>query len=116
MELIAHIPQKGIQATTAQVMAGLIDIATSLGLNSQTCCIHLSEQAPDISTVRQLIDRLLRDARDICCLTERLHRLMMLEVDVCGREFCSPTGSAPQLSFFHDNPSHDVGDVHRDTN
>jgi hypothetical protein len=116
MELIADAPQKGIQATTAQVMAGLIDIATALGLNSQTCSIHLSEQAPDISTVRQLIDRLLRDAKDIGCLTGKLQRLMMPEVDVCGHEFCSSTGLAPQLSFFYDHRSHDIGDVHRDTN
>jgi hypothetical protein len=116
MELIVDSPPKGIQTTTAQVVAGLIDIATALGLNSQTCSIHLSEPTPDISTVRQLIDRLLRDARDIGFLTERLQRLMMSEVDVCGREFCSSTGSAPQPSFFHEHGSRDIGDVHRDAN
>ncbi len=116
MELIADAPQKSIQATTAQVMAGLIDIATALGLNSQTCSIHLSEQTPDISTVRQLIDRLLRDARDISCLTERLQRLMMSEADLCGREFCSSAGLAPQLSFFYGRRSSDIGGPHHDTN
>jgi hypothetical protein len=114
MELIADAPQKGIQATPAQLMAGLIDIATALGLNSQTCSIHLSEQTPDISTVRHLIDRLLRDARDLGCLTEKLQRLMTPEIDVCGREFHSSI--APQLSSFYDHRSHNIGDVPRDTN
>jgi hypothetical protein len=116
MELIVDAPQKSIQATTAQViMAGLIDIATALGLNSQTCSIHLSEQTPDISTIRQLIDRLLRDAKDIGCLTEKLQRVMMSEVDVCGREFSSSTGVGPQLLFLRDHRSHGIGGLHRDS-
>ena len=116
MELIADAFRKDIQATPVQLMAGLIDIATALGLKSQTCSIHLSEQAPDISTVRQLIDRLLRDAKDIGCLTEKLQRLMTAEVDVRSRESCSSTGLALQPSFFYEHRSRDIGDVHRDTN
>jgi hypothetical protein len=115
MELIADAPQKGIQAATAQVMAGLIDIATAFGLNSQTCSIHLREETPDISTMRQLIDRLLRDAKDIGCLTEKLQHLMTAEVDVCGHELCAST-AAPKLSFIYGHRSHEIGDAHHDNN
>ena len=115
MELINDAPQKGVQTTAAQVMAGLIDIATALGLNSQTCVIHLCEQTPDIVTVRHLIDRLLRDAKEIGCLIEKLQRLMMSELDVSGRELSSPTAT-PQLSSFYDHRSHEIGDAHHDTN
>jgi hypothetical protein len=115
MELIADAPQKGIQATIAQVMAGLVDIATALGLNSQTCSMHLREQTPNISTVQQLIDRLLRDARDIGYLTEKLQRLMTAEADVCGHELCAST-AAPKLSFIYEHRSHEIGDAHRDNN
>lgn len=114
MELISDASQKGLRAATTQVMAGLIDIATALGLDIQTCSIHLREQAPDISTVRQIIDRLLRDAKDIGCLAEKLQRLMPSEVDARSHKFCSAT-TAPQLSSFYDYRSHEIGDMYRDT-
>jgi hypothetical protein len=108
MELFTDVPQKGMQSVTAQVMAGLIDVATALGLNSQTCSIHLHNQTPDISAVRKLIDRMVRDAKEIGSSIEKLQRLMMAELDAQGCEFCSAAGSTSHLSSFFEHLSHDM--------
>jgi hypothetical protein len=116
MELFPDVPQKSIKAVTVQIMAALIDVATALGLNSQTCTIHLRDQTPDISAVFLLIDRLVRDYKEVVSLTEKLQGLMMLEVDEHGCKFCSATGSTPRPSPFFDGHFHDIGEVSCDTN
>jgi virulence-associated protein VapD len=109
MELFTDVPRKNSRPVTAQVMADLIDVATALGFNSQACSIYLHDQAPDIASVRRLIDRLVRDAKEIASSIEMLQRLVASEVVAQGCKFSSATGPASQLPSSHDDSRHDIG-------
>jgi lipopolysaccharide biosynthesis regulator YciM len=109
MALFIDVPRKSLQTVTTQVMADLIDVATALGINSQTCSIHLLEKTPDISSVRRLIDWLVRDANEIVSSIEMLQRLMVSEAIALGCEFCSTTGPASQLPCTYDHSADDMG-------